>query len=792
MEKQGKKNGVKTKLKQNRAEKIKLALQKISEGMSVRKASTEFGIPRTTLQDKKLGRHVKPAGAPTVLTPEEEQVFANWIIDLGKHGFPVTKDQLLYSVEKYVTDNGKKGRFKNGTPRRRWYKGFLNLHEEISKRVPQNLTQARTSINEEGIRNWHAKVEQFFVDHDLGAVLNCPDRIFNCDETAFYLNPKDKYILARKGAKQIYSRIFNDEKECLTVLVGASADGKLLPPLTLFPYKRMPQNIAAKMPKNWAIGRTDSGWMTCESFFEYITNVFFPYLEQNNIERPVVMFLDGHSSHFSLHLSNFCSEKGIVLIGLIPNATHLLQPMDVALFHPLKNEWKKTVREWRINSNNGERLKREDFSRLVDECLKKAAKPNTINNGFKTCGLYPFDVNAIPFDKLLTTTNPFTETTQEDGVEQIKKNDVSEDPRSLLTVIESTIGCEKVEIFKSCENDGWNGPVQDEGLFHFWLEIKKKIPESTVLEDITNMTTTSNHGEHSRTLEANINFSTSLELDENLFLNGNILDLDVDADGIVALSTPKLTENTALQPRDILTIDAEQLLDTLDENVPQQKNMPIINAPQQHDTPNINDALQHNSPIPKAPQQRPSTSREPMNTSAKKIPTPFKNALFWPDIPTSSAKKNVKKRITPSVAIADQFVEYQKRAQKEKDAKLLKTKAKDKGKKKLVKTKDDANDDEEINKENATSVALNSTEISKNDFVVITYEEEKFPGLVIEIKKGPKFRIKAMALAGMGKRNRWKWPEKEDVLDYERDDIAKKYAPPILINSRGIYAVNVN
>ncbi|CAL1672377.1 unnamed protein product [Lasius platythorax] len=71
---------------------MKLALQQIREGMSVSSASKAFGIPKTTLQDKKFGRHQRLVGAPTILTQDEEKVFTNWIVELGKQGFPVTKE----------------------------------------------------------------------------------------------------------------------------------------------------------------------------------------------------------------------------------------------------------------------------------------------------------------------------------------------------------------------------------------------------------------------------------------------------------------------------------------------------------------------------------------------------------------------------------------------------------------------------------------------------------------------------------------------------------------------------
>lgn len=50
-------------------------------------------------------------------------------------------------------------------------------------------------------------------------------RIFYCDETAFYMYPKDKQVLVKRGSKKVYCPVTNDEKECLTVLVTIGANG---------------------------------------------------------------------------------------------------------------------------------------------------------------------------------------------------------------------------------------------------------------------------------------------------------------------------------------------------------------------------------------------------------------------------------------------------------------------------------------------------------------------------------------------------------------------------------------
>lgn len=68
----------------------------------------------------------------------------------------------------------------------------------------------------------------------------------------------------------------------------------------------------------------------------------------------LVLFLDGHSSHLSLELSEFCKENRIIIVALFPNATHILQPQDVSVFGPMKQKWKKICRQWRIGHDGQE------------------------------------------------------------------------------------------------------------------------------------------------------------------------------------------------------------------------------------------------------------------------------------------------------------------------------------------------------------------------------------------------------------------------------------------------------
>ncbi|KAJ4437827.1 hypothetical protein ANN_13765 [Periplaneta americana] len=308
------------------------AIEAVEEGMPTATAAKKFGVPRVTLCYKTSGKSPKVCrfGPATVLSDDEEKILVQWLLSTACLQYPVTKEIL---------------------------------HPELSERVAQNLTTARANLTEEQVRNWFSEVHKYLRDKSILDITNDPNRVFNADESAFFLQPKGEKVITKKGSKVVYS-IGNDEKENLTVLMTANAAGKLAPPMIVFSYAKIPSLIANSIPTTWGIGRSESGWMCGPTFYEYMTNVFYPWLIQEEIQRPIIFFIDGHVSHMTLNLSQFCSENGIELIALFPNSTHLLQPMDVAVFGPLKKKWKVSVKKWRL-ANSGNKLKKENFGPVL-------------------------------------------------------------------------------------------------------------------------------------------------------------------------------------------------------------------------------------------------------------------------------------------------------------------------------------------------------------------------------------------------------------------------------------------
>ncbi len=99
------------------------ALEEIQNGASISESARKFRIPRSTLSEKHSGKLPTEyrMGPPTILSPEEEALLVKWIFHVGDVGFPISKDQLLDSVQLLLNKSKRKTIFTDNRPGRKWY-----------------------------------------------------------------------------------------------------------------------------------------------------------------------------------------------------------------------------------------------------------------------------------------------------------------------------------------------------------------------------------------------------------------------------------------------------------------------------------------------------------------------------------------------------------------------------------------------------------------------------------------------------------------------------------------------
>ncbi|XP_072392192.1 uncharacterized protein [Diabrotica undecimpunctata] len=366
--------------------------------MSDREDSKIFNIPRATISYRKSEKfHYKITHGPDpFLSKDEEEQLKLWIFNCQNRGFPVRVDDIKDSVKSFLESNPRVNPFVENRPGRTWLSAFLKRNPNISLRTSEGVTSASSNINQRDITKWFDNIKSYLNRKGLSDVLQDP-RIFNSDETCFYLCPKNKKVLAMKGSRNVYE-IEHNPKVNLTVMFTFSAIGNILPPMVIYSHKRLPNDILSAVPNSWGIGLTENGWMDNKNFYKYIGNIFNPYLDRNSITRPVILFVDGHKTHLTVQTSQLCTDLKIILVALYPNATRLLQPADVAAFKPLKTFWNKAVLQFR-RDNPQKVLTKVQFAPVLKSAIDRL-NPDVIRSRFRACGIFPWNSSALDYSLL--------------------------------------------------------------------------------------------------------------------------------------------------------------------------------------------------------------------------------------------------------------------------------------------------------------------------------------------------------------------------------------------------------
>lgn len=396
-----KENKTKRKNMQYSKEDLRQALQSIENKESTAyRASKTFNIPITTLERKLKAKNDRRPGNQLNLSKEVEHELVDYIINCSAMGSPLTRSQIKNCAADLTQCNGCK-EFKNQVPTDQWFSSFLKRHPDIARRTPSLLTQASSKVSPKNITSFIENLIVYLknlLKENYDDVINDPTAFGNSDESGFQLNPVPKSVYAKKGAKNVYMKAPAKPKESVSVMYTFLASGAVLTPqLILKSLSNVAEMsfAAGTVGAKYVFSETESGWQTQKSFFEYVSTTLVKELDELGVIRtkkhPFLYFFDGHKSHMSFKLFQFCKENHIIPIIFFPNSTHILQMADVLMFGPAKTKWIKVVQDWKMKPENGDKeLSLVDFVVLLKKVTDDMT-PEQIQHGFHVTGIFKLD-----------------------------------------------------------------------------------------------------------------------------------------------------------------------------------------------------------------------------------------------------------------------------------------------------------------------------------------------------------------------------------------------------------------
>jgi hypothetical protein len=159
------------------------------------------------------------------------------------------------------------------------------------------------------------------------------------------------------------------------------------------------------LPREWIIETSDNGWTTNKLGVKWLKH-FDAHTKDKTVGVYRLLIVDGHESHSSHEFHKYCEEHKIITLCMPPHSSHLLQPLDVGCFAPLKRAYHTELDSWTRCAIT--QIKKETFLPAFHIAFNKAITKDNILAGFRGAGLVPHDPERVlsRLDVVLRTPTP--------------------------------------------------------------------------------------------------------------------------------------------------------------------------------------------------------------------------------------------------------------------------------------------------------------------------------------------------------------------------------------------------
>lgn len=191
--------------------------------------------------------------------------------------------------------------------------------------------------------------------------------VINADETGFQILPNYVLTWSNRGSKTEPLYTEEDLKDRVSVMASITSDYEKLP---LYIIGKGNNIDEARRQCGELIGRnklsySSSSYMTSDCFLEYLD-----FLRENySSDVRIHLIIDPYSTHTSL-AAKLKAAKLNILLYLIPSGmTDSLQPLDVAVFAPLKSITNSKIKQ-SLFGNETQRIGMKGAVRFIQEAYE--------------------------------------------------------------------------------------------------------------------------------------------------------------------------------------------------------------------------------------------------------------------------------------------------------------------------------------------------------------------------------------------------------------------------------------
>ncbi|EDN11036.1 conserved hypothetical protein [Histoplasma mississippiense (nom. inval.)] len=380
--------------------RLLLAIQALKNDQisSIRAAAKLYDVPRSTLTHRVSGRtarvDIPPKNRKLSLTEEESLV--QWILAMDERGQPPRVAAVREMANLLLASRGINP---SPTVGECWVRNFVNRYEELKSKFSRKYDHQRALCEDpEVIRGWFKLVQNTIAKYGI-----LEEDIYNFDETGFQMGVIGTVRVVTGSERARNPKLVQPgDREWVTVIAGVNAMGWALRTMIILKGKMHQSSWyeTEGLPHDWVIGVSENGWTTDQLGLYWLKEVFNKETLPRTKGRYRLLILDWHRSHASAEFDQFCSGNQIIALYMPPHSSHLLQPLDVGCFSPLKTAYGRQVEnQMRLGINH---IDKEEFLALYPAAQMQALTENNIKSSFRAAGLVPYNPEQV-LSRLNTT-----------------------------------------------------------------------------------------------------------------------------------------------------------------------------------------------------------------------------------------------------------------------------------------------------------------------------------------------------------------------------------------------------
>jgi hypothetical protein len=324
-------------------------------------------------------------------------VIISYILDLDQRGFAPTYAAIRDMANKLLSA---RGAVQVG---QKWPANFVKRTDSLKTRFNRAYDRQRALCEDPVlIRSWFELVEHTKAKYGI-----CDEDVYNFDEAGFMMGKiTTQLVITASERRGRPNAVQPGNREWVTLIQAINAAGWTIPPFLIFAGQyHLSAWYEEDIPRDWAITVSENGWTTNKLGFEWLKH-FIKHTEGKVVGARRLLILDGHESHQSLEFQELCEENNIYTLCMPPHSSHLLQPLDVGCFSPLKRAYSREVES--LIRHHINHITKLQFLPAFKVAFDQSFTSANIHSAFRGAGLVPLqpDVVLSRLDVQLRTPTP--------------------------------------------------------------------------------------------------------------------------------------------------------------------------------------------------------------------------------------------------------------------------------------------------------------------------------------------------------------------------------------------------